>query len=117
MHKENEIHRDYEIEEFVFDDCIKEQVKELLGRYRSDFRANKDSNLGVRDLTMEFGGIPLFENLKYFYNNDVCISCATCILKYFVAELSYEKRQRRARNQTISCPCFNIYGELTERHR
>ena len=44
MYKENEIHREYEIEEFIFDICIKEPVKELLGRYRSDFRANKDSN-------------------------------------------------------------------------
>lgn len=30
MHKENEIFRNYEIEEFIFDDCIKEQVKELM---------------------------------------------------------------------------------------
>lgn len=44
MHKENEIFRNYEIEEFIFDDCIKEQVKELIDRYRSDFRVNKDSN-------------------------------------------------------------------------
>ena len=56
MYKENEIHREYEIEEFIFDICIKEPVKELLGRYRSDFRANKDSNFFVRDLTMEFRG-------------------------------------------------------------
>lgn len=79
MYKENETHREYEIEEFIFDDCIKEQMKELLGRYRSDFLANKDGNFFVRDLTIEFRGIPLFEELKYFYNNDVCISCATCI--------------------------------------
>ena len=26
MHKENEIFRNYEIEEFIFDDCIKEQI-------------------------------------------------------------------------------------------
>mgnify|MGYP000044391200 FL=1 len=79
MHKENEIFRNYEIEEFIFDDCIKEQVKELIDRYRSDFRVNKDSNFFVRDLTMEFRWIPLFEELKYFYNNDVCISCVICI--------------------------------------
>lgn len=78
MHKENEIFRNYEIEEFIFDDCIKEQVKELIDRYRSDFRVNKDSNFFVRDLTMEFRWIPLFEELKYFYNNDVCISCVIC---------------------------------------
>ena len=67
MYKENETHREYEIEEFIFDDCIKEQMKELLGRYRSDFLANKDGNFFVRDLTIEFRGIPLFEELKYAY--------------------------------------------------
>lgn len=29
MYKENETHREYEIEEFIFDDCIKEQMKEF----------------------------------------------------------------------------------------
>ena len=40
---------------------------------------NKDSEYTVRDLSMEFGGVPLFEELKYFYNNDVCLSCAICL--------------------------------------
>lgn len=79
MYGENEIHRNYEVQEFIFDDCIKGKVEEWVNKYRSNFVAKKDREYTVRDLSMEFGGVPLFEELKYFYNNDVCLSCAICL--------------------------------------
>lgn len=79
LHKDNEIHRDYELQEFIFDDVIKEKAEELLLKYRSTFTAKKDSEYTVNDLEMIFSWIPLFEELKYYYNNDVCVSCAICL--------------------------------------
>lgn len=79
MYGENEIHRDYELYEFIFDDCIKGKVEKQVDKYRSCFNVKLDSEYTVRDLSMEITWVPLFEELKYFYNNDVCVSCAICL--------------------------------------
>lgn len=79
MRNGSDTHRNFELEEFIFDDTIKEEVTSLVSTYRSNFQPNTNKNIFVRDMALMMQGVPLFEELKYFYNNDVCISCATCI--------------------------------------
>lgn len=79
MDRKNETHRNYEVQEFIFDDDSKRNVEEYVNKYRSSFVGKTDREYVVRDWSMEIVGIPLFEELKYFYNNDVCLSCAICL--------------------------------------
>lgn len=79
MRNGSDTHRNFDLEEFIFDDTIKEEVTSLVSIYRSSFQPKSNKNVFVRDMALMMQGVPLFEELKYFYNNDVCISCATCI--------------------------------------
>ncbi|WP_053957003.1 hypothetical protein [Inediibacterium massiliense] len=70
-------HKMYDIEEFIFDDKIKKQVSEILKTYRDDFKPNLLKENSTTDTAMLLRTTPLIEELKYFYNNDLCIAVAT----------------------------------------
>lgn len=79
MKEENNIHRNYELQEFIFDDEIRDTTEIKIKKYRSDFAVKTDKDYAVNDINAVLRWMPLFEELKYYYNNDVCIACAVCL--------------------------------------
>ncbi len=69
----------YEISEFIFDDKIKGNVKRLLKGFRDEFEPNIFNEYSTTDKGMLLATIPLIEELKSYYNNDLCISVATSV--------------------------------------
>ncbi|SFD32093.1 hypothetical protein [Clostridium uliginosum] len=72
-------HRDYLIKEFIFDDEIKQAVADIVLIYRDKFLPNGKDEKYISDKLLLMRAIPLLEELKAYYNNDICISCATGI--------------------------------------
>lgn len=77
--KEYDTHKVYDIEEFIFDDVIKETVLEHLSKFRDEFKPHGTKNSYTMDNGVWLQAIPLLQELKYYYNNDICISAATSI--------------------------------------
>lgn len=69
----------YEISEFIFDDKIKDKVKKLLEGFRDEFEPNIFNEYSTTDKGMLLVTIPLIEELKSYYNNDLCVSIATSV--------------------------------------
>ncbi len=72
-------HRSYNIEEFIFDDVIKKSVIRLVTQYRDEFKPRFTKELSTMDNGVWLQAIPLLEELKNYYNNDICVSTATSI--------------------------------------
>ncbi|QKS73069.1 hypothetical protein FLK61_41505 [Paenalkalicoccus suaedae] len=72
-------HKNFNINEFIFDNEVKKNVENLLLKYRDEFHPT----LLNKETTTDFGMImncqPLIEELKHYFNNDLCISVATSI--------------------------------------
>lgn len=72
-------HKNFNINEFIFDNEVKMNVENLLLRYRDEFHPK----LLKTETTTDFGTVmicmPLIEEIKYYFNNDLCISVATSI--------------------------------------
>lgn len=72
-------HKNFNINEFIFDNEIKISVENLLLEYRDEFRPK----LLKKETTTDFGMVmtcsPLIEEIKYYFNNDLCLSVATSI--------------------------------------
>lgn len=77
--EEYDTHKVYDVEEFIFDDVIKKTVIELLSKFRDDFKPHGTNKFSTMDNVVWIQAIPLLEELKYYYNNDICISTATSI--------------------------------------
>ena len=72
-------HRSYNIEEFIFDEVIKKSVIKLVTQYRAEFEPRFTKELSTMDNGIWLQAIPLLEELKNYYNNDICLSTATSI--------------------------------------
>jgi len=72
-------HRSYNIEEFIFDDVIRESVIRLVTQYRDEFKPRFTKESSTMDNGVWLQAIPLLEELKNYYNNDICVSTATSI--------------------------------------
>lgn len=70
-------HKNFNINEFIFDNEVKKNIEILLLKYRNEFHPK----IFYKETTTDFGMImncqPLIEELKYYFNNDLCISVAT----------------------------------------
>jgi len=77
--KEYDTHKVYNIEEFIFDGVIEKSLKDLLCQYRDEFKPCFTKELSTMNNGVWIEAIPLLEELKYYYNNDICISIATSI--------------------------------------
>lgn len=75
----HDTHRLYCLEEFIFDDVTKESVKKLVMQYRSEFKPCSTKESSTIDNGVWMQAIPLLEELKNYYNNDICISTATSV--------------------------------------
>ncbi|MGJ0909418.1 hypothetical protein [Clostridium botulinum] len=69
----------YDLEEFIFDDKIKKTVRKLLKQYRDQFSPNLLRGNHTSDKCMMLAMLPLTEELKNYYNNDLCLSVAISI--------------------------------------
>lgn len=69
----------YDLEEFIFDDEIRKTINRLLKRYRDQFSPKLLRENHTSDKCMMLAMLPLTEELKNYYNNDLCLSVATSI--------------------------------------
>lgn len=67
----------YSVEEFIYDDGVKKYVRRTLKKYRDEFKPESRKVYIPSDFGMMLGGVPLLEELKFYYNNDLCLSVAT----------------------------------------
>ncbi|MFF2795343.1 hypothetical protein [Lysinibacillus xylanilyticus] len=72
-------HKNFGINEFIFDNEIRINVENLLLKYRGEFHPTLLKKETTTDLGMVMICQPLIEELKYYFNNDLCISVATSI--------------------------------------
>ena len=72
------IHRLFDVDEFIFDD-VKKTVNEKMDNYRDKFLPNYDEKNVTSDNGMWLKIVPLIEELKFYYNNDFCLSIALSI--------------------------------------
>lgn len=72
-------HKIFNINEYIFDNEVKNSVESLLSKYRDGFNPKLLKEDTTTDIGMFFDWLPLIEELKYFYNNDLCLSVATSI--------------------------------------
>ncbi|WP_242396688.1 hypothetical protein [Clostridium butyricum] len=77
--KDYNTHKIYDIDEFVFDEEIKRNVSLFLKKYRDEFKPNLLNDSCTTDKAMILATLPLIEELKSYYNNDLCISVATSV--------------------------------------
>jgi len=73
-------HKVYAIDEFLFNKKLKKELCKYLELYRCDFNIEKNGEKIAGDKGMFMYTSPLFQELKYYYNNDVCIAISECIV-------------------------------------
>lgn len=71
-------HRMFDVEEFIFDD-IKHKLNDKMDNYRDEFLPNREEKNVTSDNGMWLMIVPLIEELKFYYNNDFCLSIALSI--------------------------------------
>ncbi|WP_152657122.1 hypothetical protein [Oceanobacillus sp. CFH 90083] len=72
-------HKKFDVNEFIFEEEIKNRMEKLLKSYRDEFEPEILEGNYTSDLGMLFSTFPLIEELKHYYNNDLCISVATSV--------------------------------------
>lgn len=72
-------HKRFNIDEYIFDNEVKNSVEKLFSIYRDEFNPKLLNEETTTDRGMVLNCLPLIEELKYFYNNDLCLSVATSI--------------------------------------
>lgn len=77
--KKSNTHKIYNIDNFVINNNIRKIINKRLLEYRSEFNRQMRNEGIATDNGMLLYILPLFEELKYYYNNDLCISVAECI--------------------------------------
>ncbi|WP_099192687.1 hypothetical protein [Tepidibacter mesophilus] len=69
----------YSINEFIFDEKIKKKVNRLLKNYRDEFKPKLLKENSTTDMGMLLATLPITDELKSYYNNDLCVSVATSV--------------------------------------
>ncbi|MBU5313480.1 hypothetical protein KQI38_15770 [Tissierella carlieri] len=77
--KDFNTHKLYEINEFVFDADIKRNLKKQIKKYRDKFEPQFDESNITNDTSMMLTMKPLIEELKFYYNNDLCLAVGTSL--------------------------------------
>jgi len=71
-------HKLFDMNEFIFDD-VKKTLNENVENYRDKFLPNHDEKNVTSDNGIWLMIVPLIEELKFYYNNDICLSIALSI--------------------------------------
>ncbi|OMD87950.1 hypothetical protein [Paenibacillus odorifer] len=73
-------HKYYSVESFQMNQSILTRLNDKVMQYRSDFEVNLKQEKIASDLGMSLYIIPLIEELKFYYNNDLCMSIAQFVV-------------------------------------
>lgn len=110
--KENQVqltHKNYPIDDFIFDEKLKESIAKKLSKYRDDFKGSSSNEKIPADLAMLMYIVPLVEELKYYYNNDLCFSVAKCISASEEGPLDLRTHSYYYENALFRFACFWEY--------
>ncbi|RAU06417.1 hypothetical protein DEJ55_08445 [Bacillus pumilus] len=77
--KDYNIHKNFCINEFIFDNEIRSDVVRLISNYRDEFQAKRLKKEANTDIGMLMSCLPLINELKFYFNNDLCVSVATSV--------------------------------------
>jgi hypothetical protein len=69
----------YKYSDFIYDKNIEKEISLLIREVRSSFKPSLKKENSTTDTATLLNMFPVIEELKYFYNNDVCVSVATSI--------------------------------------
>lgn len=73
-------HKYYSVENFQLNKEVLRKVSEKVSQYRSEFEVDVKQDKIASDLGIELYLMPLIEELKYYYNNDLCVSVAQSVV-------------------------------------
>lgn len=75
-------YRLYKYSDFLYDETVDSEISSLLKTYRDSFEPNLLNENHTFDNASALSLFPLTEEIKYYYNNDLCISVSTSISLY-----------------------------------
>ncbi|KPV55432.1 hypothetical protein QJ48_33205 [Paenibacillus sp. A3] len=80
-------HKLYSVEDFLLKENDIQAINRILNDFRCDFEPDPSDSKTATDLGMMMYTLPLFIELKYYYNNDFCMAMAQSMIiskkKYF----------------------------------
>jgi Zn finger protein HypA/HybF involved in hydrogenase expression len=76
----NNTHKYYSVESFQMNQDVVNNISDKVSQYRDDFEIDFKEEKVVSDLGQLLYSMPLIEELKYYYNNDLCISVAQAVI-------------------------------------
>lgn len=69
----------YKYSEFIYSEKVENEISTLLKNHRDNFKPKLLNKNCTTDNAKLFGLFPIMEELKHYYNNELCVSIATCI--------------------------------------